>query len=93
MLPVEIHCHCPLWDSIEINEDMVLTLTPTEVWKYSLAAVIYLESGHFTAKYRTVTRDGIDYYEYDGLRQMGAVVASAKDDWMRHGHRKAACLI
>ena len=89
VLPVEIHCQCPLWDTIEINEDMELTLTPTEVWKYSLAAVIYLGSGHFTAKYRTVTRDD----EYDGLRQMGAVVTSVKDSWKMHGHRKAACLI
>ena len=93
VLPVEIHCECPLWNTLTIDEEMTLTLSPTEKWKYSLIAVVYLGNDHFTAKFRMMTREGTNVYEYDGLRQMGTVVPSVANGWKLHEDKKAVCLV
>ena len=76
-----------------LDEEMTLTVSPTEKWRYSLSAIISLGTGHFTAKYRVVTQEGTNVYEYDGLRQKGTIAPSVANAWILHGSEKAVCLL
>ena len=44
VLPVESDCVCllwNLWNTVSIDEEMILTLSPTEKWRYSPVLALY----------------------------------------------------